>query len=96
MTSTGWRRPETSITGASSKACENAAVSMVAEVMTMRRPGRRKRSWRRCPSRKSMLSERSWASSMMMVSYSRSRGSPCSSARSMPSVRYLMIVCGEV
>ncbi len=43
-----------------------------------------------------MLSERSWASSMMRVSYSRSCGSPWSSARSMPSVRNLMTVAGVV
>ena len=43
-----------------------------------------------------MLSERSCASSRMIVSYSRSSGSPCSSASSMPSVRNLMTVSGEV
>ena len=60
------------------------------------RSGRRKRRLRRWPSRKSMLSERSCASSMMTVSYSRSSGSPCTSASSMPSVRNLITVADEV
>ena len=96
MTSTGNVRPDTCTTGASSKARLNISVSIVAEVMMIFSSGRLKRSVRRCPSRKSMLSERSCASSMMMVSYSRSSGSPCTSASSMPSVRNLITVADVV
>jgi hypothetical protein len=37
-----------------------------------------------------MLSDRSWASSMMMASYSVNSGSPWTSASNMPSVISLM------
>ncbi len=47
------------------------------------------------PRRKSMLRLRSWASSMTIVSYSRSRPSAWVSARSMPSVTTLIRVSGE-
>ena len=54
--------------GAPSNASLNASVSIVAEVMMIFSSGRLNRSVRRCPSRKSMLSERSCASSMITVS----------------------------
>ena len=65
---------------------------MVAEVMTILRSGLRAPSCRRWPRRKSMLRDRSWASSTMIVSYSERSGSPWASARSMPSVRNLIRV----
>ena len=43
-----------------------------------------------------MLSERSWASSMMIVSYFHSSRSRCSSASRMPSVISLTRVAREV
>ena len=78
--------------GASPNALEKASVSIVADVMMIFRSGRRSRRRRRWPRMKSMLSERSCASSTMIVSYSRSSGSACSSASSMPSVMNLMTV----
>ena len=53
---------------ADEKCAANFSVSMVAEVMMTLRSGRRGRSWRMYPRRKSMLRLRSWASSMMIVS----------------------------
>ena len=47
---------------------EKAAASSVAEETTTLRSRRRARTRLRMPRRKSMLSERSWASSMMIVS----------------------------
>jgi hypothetical protein len=54
--------------GASPKCFEKRSVSMVAEVIITFRSGRRGSSHLRYPSRKSMFSERSWASSTMIVS----------------------------
>jgi len=61
-------RPDTLITGASPKCFEKRSVSMVAEVITTFRSGRRGSSHFRYPSRKSMFSERSCASSTIRVS----------------------------
>jgi len=61
-------RPETSTTGAPSNASLKAAVSIVAEVMMIFSSGRLNRRVRKWPRRKSMLSDRSCASSRMIVS----------------------------
>ena len=72
--------------GAFANAAENACVSIVAEVITTCRSGRRFSRPRRWPMRKSMFSERSCASSTMMIEYARSIGSLWISASRMPSV----------
>ena len=84
------------MTGAWPNASENAVASIVAEVTTIFRSFLRRISSRRYPSRKSMFRLRSWASSMMIVSYSSRSGSCCISASSMPSVIILTRVSATV
>jgi hypothetical protein len=74
----------------------NRCGSMVALVMITRRSGLRGSSRCRYPSRKSMLSDRSCASSMMIVSYADRSGSARDSASSMPSVISFTAVAGDV
>ena len=69
-TATGYIRPPTWMTGARPKASENFSVSRVAEVMINLSSGRAARRVLVIPSRKSMFRLRSWASSMISVSYS--------------------------
>ncbi len=78
--------------GASLKCFEKRSRSMVAEVMMTFRSGRRGSSVLRKPSRKSMFSERSWASSTMRVSYFSRKRSCWVSASRMPSVISLISV----
>ena len=70
LISTGNIRPDTSTTGASSKALENFSVSMVAEVMMSFRSRRFRIRFLKIPRVKSILRLRSWASSTIRVSYS--------------------------
>ncbi len=56
--------------------------------------GRLGSSWRKNPSKKSMFRLRSCASSMMSVSYARSKGSLWVSASKIPSVISLMLALG--
>ena len=98
-TSTGYVRPVTSTTGAGpwgvAKWAANRAASIVADVTITFRSRRFDSSRFKYPMRKSMFSDRSWASSRMIVSYWSSNGSPCVSASRMPSVISLMYVCDE-
>ncbi len=96
LISTGNIRPDTSITGAPPKACANASVSIVADVTSSFRSGRRRNKPARCPNRKSTFSERSCASSMITTEYARSNGSPWISASRIPSVMNLIRVSGPV
>ena len=94
--STGYMRPDTSITGALSKAFENFSVSMVAEVMISLRSFLCFKRVFKIPRIKSILRLRSWASSTMRVSYSFRYGSLWVSARRMPSVMILIKALGLV
>ena len=67
-TSTGYRRPETSMTEASLNAFENFSVSMVADVMINFRSSLLFSKVRKIPRIKSMFRLRSWASSTIIVS----------------------------
>ncbi|CAB4928540.1 unannotated protein [freshwater metagenome] len=97
--STGNVRPDTSMIGAATpsraKCCANRSGSMVADVMTILRSGRRGSSCARYPRMKSMFRLRSCASSMMRVSYWRSSRSRWISASRMPSVISLTRVESE-
>ena len=57
-----------SLSSASRSTYNSDLTSMVAEVTITLRSGRLGKIWRKCPSRKSMLRLRSWASSTMIVS----------------------------
>ena len=94
--SIGKRRPGTDMTGALPKKAEKRAASRVADETTTLRSRRFSRMRFRMPSRKSTLRVRSCASSIIMVSYARSRASKRVSARRTPSVMNSMRVSDEM
>ena len=85
-TSTGYNRPETSMIGAPPKCAANASVSIVADVTITFKSGRLGSNPFKYPSKKSMFSDRSCASSKMIIEYCRSIGSLWISASRIPSV----------
>ena len=79
-----------------SKCFENLSISMVALVIIIFKSGLFGRSCLIKPIKKSMLRFRSWASSMIKVSYFCSKGSVCVSANKTPSVMTLILVLLDV
>eukprot|EP00964_Phaeocystis_antarctica_P096684 scaffold62956_cov48-Phaeocystis_antarctica.AAC.1 len=94
--STGKVRPGILKTGTLPKNALNLSESMVAEVTMSLRSRLRATTFLRMPKSTSVLSERSWASSMIIAEYWSRSGVVSDSRSNTPSVMYLTTVRSEV